>query len=96
MSAPPGKRNAAPGKPERDSFGKQVDADTLPPDAQGYEGPLLKLARAWRACGLNERRLFLAEVRGLAPNLWRDIERDFVASKLRRFATGKRGYGRAR
>lgn len=95
MSGPPGKRNAAPGKPGHGSFGKHNETDTPAPDTQACEGPLLKLARAWKACGPNERRLFLAEVRGLAPNLWRDIEREFVAATLTRFATPKR-YARER
>ena len=49
------------------------------------------LAKAYMRAGKSDRFLFLTDVRAGAPNLWREVEREFVADRLREMRGTKGG-----
>ena len=73
----PEKENAAPAN--RDGgFDKHSDDATPGADIQAPESALALLCTAFARCNRTDRFHFLRDVRAGAPNLWRDVERDFL------------------
>ena len=87
MRADPGKRNAAPSELGHGSFGKHSNNFIFEPAPQALTPTTLEME--WKIASEGERFQFLRSVRESALELWRDVERDFVASKSKEFIVQK-------
>lgn len=72
MNEPP-KKGAAPAK-EAACSGEHTYLFSSPCKTQ--ESALAELCKAYMRTSLTDRRLFLADIRAGAPNLWREIDRE--------------------
>ncbi len=73
----PEKENAAPANQDG-GFDKHGFNATTRADIQAPESALALLCKAFARCNRTDRFHFLRDVRSGAPNLWRDVERDFL------------------
>ena len=62
--------------------GEQDKRDTAKTEGQAAQSALASLCKAYMRAGPTDRRLFLEDVRAAAPNLWRQVEAEFVAERL--------------
>ena len=62
--------------------------DAIPAVAP-QDSALGSLCKSWMRATATDRRLFLADVRAGAANLWREVERDFTHTNTTRFGDRK-------
>ena len=77
---PPGQEKARPlARVEQCEFA----TPTHDAQAPAPESALMALCKAYMRAGITDRRLFLRDVRVGAPNLWREVEREYERKAVR-------------